>query len=64
MTTRFIAEKLIMAFNGFDNVFLHNYLYNECILLIIQPDNGHRNDGNMLVKNKNMRLNIFIRVHL
>jgi len=42
-----------------DHIFLYIYLYIECIHVI-----GHRSDRNMLVKNNNTWLNIFINVHL
>jgi len=38
-------------------------LYIDCILVISYPDDGHRCDCNML-RHNNMRLNIFINVHL
>jgi hypothetical protein len=43
---------------------LYNYSYTDCILVTRQPYDGHRSDRNMLVKNNNIRLNIFIEVHL
>jgi hypothetical protein len=29
----------------------YNYLYTECVLVITHPNDGHRSDQNMLVKN-------------
>jgi len=39
-------------------------LNNNCILVLRHPDDGHKSDQNMLVKNNNMWLNIVINVHL
>ena len=33
---------------------MYNYLYTNCILVIRQPDDGHKRDRNMLMKNNNM----------
>ena len=35
-------------------VLSHNYLYTNCTLVTKQPIDGHKNHGNMLVKNTNM----------
>jgi len=42
------------------HTFLYNYLYPDCILVLKNPDDGHRCDANMLVKNNttNMLMNI------
>jgi hypothetical protein len=53
MTIRFITEKLSVILSGFCHVFLYNYLYIECVFVIIHHDDGHRNDRNMLVNNNN-----------
>jgi hypothetical protein len=37
--------------------------YIDCILVIQHPDDGHRSDRNMLLKNNNTWLNMFIKVH-
>jgi len=57
---------LSVTLSGFCRVFLYNYLYIECFIVIIHRDDGHRNDRNMLVNNNNnkIRLNILIKVHL
>ena len=43
-------------------------LYTGCILrvyiFVIHPDDGHRSDRNILIKNNNMRLKIFIKYAL
>ena len=41
-----------------------NTIRNNCILLIIHPVDGHRNNRNMLLKHNNMWLEIFINVRL
>ena len=38
--------------------------YIDCILVIQHPDDGHRSDRNMLLKNNNTWLNTLINVHL
>ena len=43
---------------------LNNYLYIDCILVIIQSDDGQNSDWNMLMKNNNNWLNILINVYL
>ena len=43
---------------------LYNYSYTDCILVTRHPGDGHRSDRNMLVKNNNIKLNIFVEVHL
>jgi len=44
--------------------FLSNYLYIDYILVLRHPGGGDRSDRNMLVKNNNVWLDIFINVHL
>jgi hypothetical protein len=39
-------------------------MYTECILVISHHTDGHKSEQNMLVKNNNMWLNIFINVQL
>ena len=39
------------------------FLYIDCIDVIRQPDDRHRSDKNTPVKNSNMWLNLFIKVH-
>ena len=34
--------------------FLFNYFYTDCILIVTNPDDGHRCDWNMLVTNNTM----------
>jgi len=41
-----------------------NYLYIDCILVIIQSDDGQNSAWNMLMKNNNMWMNILINVYL
>jgi hypothetical protein len=43
---------------------LYNYLYIGCILVMRHPDDDHRNEHNMLVKNNNMWLNIYNMFHI
>ena len=38
----------------FYHTFVYIYLYTECMLVITHPNDGHRSDRNMLVKNNNM----------
>ena len=56
MTIRSVTEKLSVTLSGFYHVFLYNYLYIECVLVIIHHDDGHRKDRNMLVNNNNNML--------
>ena len=43
---------------------LHSYLYNDYILVVGCPDDGHQSDQNMLVKNNNMTQHIYKRALL
>ena len=47
----------------FYHTFLYNYLYIKCMLVVWHSGDGCRSDGNMLVKNSNMWLNMFVNVH-
>jgi len=45
-----------------NNSVLYSYLYIDCNLVTRHPDDGHghKSDRNMLVKDNNVRLNIFM----
>jgi hypothetical protein len=43
---------------------LYRYLYINCIFVTRYPDEGHRSDRNVLMKNDNTQLNIIIKVLL
>jgi hypothetical protein len=46
------------------HTFLNKYLYIDCILVISHSDVGQNSDRNILLKNKNMCLNMLINVCL
>ena len=48
----------------FCHTFLCTLFVTDCILIVRHPDDGHRSDRNMLVKNKFMSLKVLIYGHL
>jgi len=41
---------------SFYHIFLYTSLYPDCILVVKNPNDGHRCDRNMLVKNNTMNM--------
>jgi len=56
-------EKLRTILSVFIKIFLL-LLYINCIIVIRQPDDSHNRDQNMLAKNNNTWLNVFVNVRL
>ena len=46
------------------HIFLYNYWYPNCILVVRYPNDGHRSDRNISLEDKNTWLNTFINVHV
>jgi len=58
------TEKYIVISSGFVIHFCIIICLFIAFLLQDPPDDGHRSNLNMLVKNDNTRLNTFVKVHL